>query len=134
LPLAPAVPEFRDSAALHRAQMLALLAQPETRALLQASRRVGDSLRPLCWMLGIEFSVLYPARPDPARPAAGATDGSIVGSVSPAPAADNAIHDPAPDETSSRAVATMRPMMSFGGEPPEGRSRAREGGDFFATA
>jgi hypothetical protein len=73
LPIAPNVPEFRDSAVAHRAWLLAVLAEPETRALLVASRRVGDTLRPLCWMLGIESSLLYPAPlvsvVDPARPA-----------------------------------------------------------------
>jgi hypothetical protein len=63
LPLAPNVPEFRDSAAGLRARLLGLLAEPEARALLLASRRIGDSLRPLCWMLGIEVSVLYPRPP-----------------------------------------------------------------------
>ncbi len=74
LPLAAAVPEFRDSAVVHRTQLLGLLAEPEAQALLLASRRVGDSLRPLCWMLGIEVAVLYPERPavlapDPEVPA-----------------------------------------------------------------
>jgi hypothetical protein len=61
--LAPAVPEFRDSAAAHGAELRHALAEPEMRELLLASRRVGDSLRPLCWMLGINTSILYPARP-----------------------------------------------------------------------
>jgi hypothetical protein len=134
LPLAPNVPEFRDSAAGHRALLLALLAEPEMRALLLASRRVGDSLRPLCWMLGIESSVLYPA-----RPAAGAAVVSGVDAVSPAPTADDRVPDPVTDETSSRVVATqvvatMETIMGGGIEPPAGRPRPLEGGDFFATA
>jgi hypothetical protein len=130
LPLAPNVPEFRDSAVLHRALLLGVLAEPETRALLLASRRVGDTLRPLCWMLGIEVSVLYP---DP--PAAGAAVVSDVDAVSSAPAADHRVPDPVTDDSASRVVATVGPITRGVIEPDAGRPRAREGGgDFFATA
>ena len=126
IPVAPNVPDFRDSAAGHRAWLLAVLAEPETRALLLASRRVGDSLRPLCWMLGIESSVLYPARPadltpDPVVPAPESA------AAMSAPTADNRVPDPAP------AVATLGPIMAAGTESTPPRPRAREGVDFFAT-
>jgi hypothetical protein len=126
LPLAPNVPDFSACAVAHRALLLDVLAAPETRALLLASRRVGDSLRPLCWMLGIESSVLYPA------PLV-----SDVDAVSPAPAADARGATPVADEGALSAVATQGvapagPMMSCGIDPPEERPRAREGGDFFS--
>jgi hypothetical protein len=134
LPIAPNVPEFRDSAAWHRARLLAVLADPEVQALLLVSRRVGDTLRPLCWMLGIEASVLYPA-----RPAAGAADVSSVDAVSSAPTAADRMPDPVTDETAfsasaTRTVATLGPMMAVGTESTPARPRAREGGDFFTTA
>ncbi len=122
LPFAPNVPEFRDSAVAHRALLLNVLAEPETQALLRASRRVGDSLRPLCWMLGIESSVLYPAPV------------SVVDAMGPAPAraADDRGPSPVTDERASSTiappvVATPGPIMPGVMEPPAE-------GDFFATA
>jgi hypothetical protein len=135
LPLAPNVPEFRDSAAGHRAWLLALLEEPETQALLLASRRVGDTLRPLCWMLGIEVSVLYPA-----RPVAGAAVVSVVDAVPvDAVAADNRVSDPVTDETAipafaTHGVATMGTIMAAETEFPLPRPRARDGDEFFAMA
>jgi hypothetical protein len=124
LPLAPNVPEFRDSAAGLRAQLLGLLAEPETRALLLASRRVGDSLRPLCWMLGIEVSVLYPARP------AAQTVVVISDPVAPAPAGADSV----PDENAVPAVARPAPIIPGVMQSPPAWPSAPENGDFFATA
>jgi hypothetical protein len=121
LPLAPNVPEFRDSAAAHRALLLDVLAEPETRALLLASRRVGDSLRPLCWMLGIESSVLYPA------PLV-----SFVDAVHPAPGADDRGATPVTDERSSDAIAP--PIVATLGQGMPGVIEPPAGHDFFATA
>jgi hypothetical protein len=134
LPIAPNVPEFRDSAAWHRALLLGLLAEPEMQALLLASRRVGDALRPLCWMLGIEAAVLYPA-----RPAARAAVVSMIDPVSSAPSADNRAPDPVTDEAAfsagaTQAVTTTGPIMAAATKTPPARSRAREGVDFFKTA
>jgi hypothetical protein len=124
LPLAPSVPEFRDSAVAHRAEIRRLLEAPEMRALLLASRRVGDTLRPLCWMLGIEAALLYPA-----RPAACAPD-FCADPLGPAPAAAN----PAPEQDEVFAVATNRPIVPAVIEPPSAWPRAGEGGDVFAMA
>jgi hypothetical protein len=123
LPLAPNVPEFRESAVLHRALLLGVLAEPETRALLLASRRVGDSLRPLCWMLGIEVSLLYPAAANLAPPTADAA-------ATPAPSADDRGPNPVTDEICSpvvatRIVAAMEPIMRGVIEPSAGRARGR---------
>ncbi len=131
LPLAPNVPDFRDSAVAHRAMLLAVLAEPEARALLLASRRVGDALRPLCWMLGIEVSVLYPARP--------AASTAVVDAVSSAsaPAADTRIPDPVTDETACSACPTPSTITAPGTdtapgtELPPARTRGAAGGDFF---
>jgi hypothetical protein len=130
LPLAPNVVGFRESAVWHRAQLLGLLAEPETQALLRASRHVGDTLRPLCWMLAIETSLLYPApppapaavvsTPDPSDPAPGHASGA-------ARSAEN----PMPSKNEVFAVATPRPFMASVIEP---LPRAREGDDFFAMA
>jgi hypothetical protein len=125
LPIAPNVPDFRDSAVGHRAQLLGLLAEPETQALLLASRRVGDSLRPLCWMLGIEVSLLYPA-----RPAASAV--VVLGGDTPHPAPVGAAN-PELDGNEASAAATPTPIRPDVPEFPPARPRAREGGDFFAT-
>jgi hypothetical protein len=133
LPLAPSAPQFRDSAAAHRALLLGVLAEPRMRALLMASRRVGDSPPPLRWMLGIDVSVLYPAA------AARASVGSGVDVVASAPAAtaDHGVPDPVTDNTASsavaaRVVATAGPIVTGVIEPLT--ARARQGGDFFATA
>jgi hypothetical protein len=134
LPLVPNVPEFRDSAVWHRALLLGLLAEPEMRALLLASRRVGDSLRPLCWMLGIDVSVLYPARP--------AAGGVVVSTGNPVPSAPTADHrgpDPVTDNTEVSAAAIHDvtkpgPITAAGTESPPARSRAREGGNFLTRA
>jgi hypothetical protein len=128
LPFAPNVPEFRDSAAGLRLLLLGLLAEPETQALLLASRRVGDSLRPLCWMLGIEASLLYPARP------VAQTVVATPDSVAPAPAPDNRVPIPATDENASPAFATPGPTMAVVTEPPPARSGASDSDDFFAMA
>jgi hypothetical protein len=130
LPFASAVPEFRDSAATHRELLLRLLGEPETRALLLVSRRVGDSLRPLCWMLGIEVSVLYPA-----RPGASAAVKSIIDPGCPAPAtsADNRVLDPLPNENAISAFARANPIMVAGTDSPPAQPRAREGDPFFTT-
>jgi hypothetical protein len=125
LPLAPNVPDFRESAAFHRGELLSLLAEPETRALLLASRRVGDSLRPLCWMLGIESSVLYPA-----RPSAGV---SGVDAAPSAPDADTQMPDPVTDETVFSADATSMPNMAGRTDSPS-RPRARDRDEFFKIA
>ncbi len=124
LPLAPNVPEFRDSAVAHRALLLGVLAAPETQALLLASRRLGDSLRPLCWMLGIEVSMLFPAAAV-----------SVVDAVSPAPAADDRGPDPVTDKTASAAFATP-PMAIIAAETdsPPARPPARDSDEFFAMA
>jgi hypothetical protein len=118
--LAPAVPEFRDSAAAHGEALRPLLAAPEMRALLLASRRVGDSLRPLCWMLGIETAILYPA------PTAGSTPESLVSA--PVGAA------PVLDQNERPAVATPRAVFLEIIETPWIRPSAPEGGAFFETA
>jgi hypothetical protein len=124
LPLAPCVPNFRDSAVAYREEIRRLLEAPEMRALLLASRRVGDTLRPLCWMLGIEAALLYPA-----RPAACAPD-FCADPLGPAPAAAN----PAPEQDEVFAVATNRPIVPAVIEPPSAWPRAGEGGDVFAMA
>jgi hypothetical protein len=123
--VAPAVPGFRDSAAAHGEQLRRVLAEPETQALLLASRRVGDVLRPLCWMLGIETALLYPAR----SPASAA-----VSSPYPlVPAAGSAVATAASAAATAVTVATPRPITPGATNPPPAWPRAREGADFFAT-
>jgi hypothetical protein len=46
-----------------------LLGQPEMRAILAATPKVGRVLAPLCFMLGIEESLLRPVSPAPSLPA-----------------------------------------------------------------
>jgi hypothetical protein len=123
LPLAPSVPEFRDSAVAHREDIRRLLEAPEMRALFLASRRVGDSLRPLCWMLGIEAALLYPARP--ARAEEVRDDPLIATSLTA---------EPVPDGTEVSVVATRRRIVSAATEPPAVWPPAGEDGDFFAIA
>jgi hypothetical protein len=125
------VPEFRDSAVGQRALLLGVLAEPETQALLLASRRVGDSLRPLCWMLGIEVSVLYPARQAPARPVG---DAAAAPDVDASPLADTRLPDPVTEEDTLSAITAPMTITAAGGESPPVRPRPREGGDFFTTA
>jgi hypothetical protein len=122
--LAPAVPEFRDSAAAHGEALRLLLAAPEMRALLLASRHVGDSLRPLCWMLGINTSFLYPARP--------AASNGISGPDPLVPARADA--NPTLDQNEGDAAGTPGPPLPGFIEPPPARPSAPEGGEFFATA
>ncbi len=136
LPLAPNVPEFRDSAVWHRELLLAVLAEPETRALLLASRRAGDALRPLCWMLGIESSILYPARPAPDQPAAGA---AVVSVVDPVSSADNPMPDPVRDKTAcspfaTRIIATAEPILGAATDTNPARPRARDDDELFAIS
>jgi hypothetical protein len=59
-PLAPAVPEFRESAVACGEHPRRLLVEPEMRTLLMLSPSVGNSSRSMCWMLGVETSLLYP--------------------------------------------------------------------------
>jgi len=122
LPIAPNVPEFRDSAVAHRAWLLALLAEPETQALLLASRRVGDTLRPLCWMLGIEVSVLYPARQ---------ATGSVVDPASPTPAAEDEALNPVAGEPAFPASVTPPPIVDAGVQCSPAGPRAPVGGNSF---
>jgi hypothetical protein len=124
LTLAPSVPEFRDSAVAHREDIRRLLEAPEMRALFLASRRVGDSLRPLCWMLGIEAALLYPARPA-ARDAVSTPGPSV-----PAPE----VASPTADQDAASAVAMHRPIVPAVMEPPSAWPRAGESDDFFAMA
>ncbi len=130
LPLAPNVPAFRDSAAGLRAGLLGLLAEPEAQAFLLTSRRVGDSLRPLCWMLGIEASVLYPA-----RPAASAADVLPPDRWAAAPvvASGKPVKSPVTDDNTCPVVPTHGPIAFGVIEAPGGWPGAREG-DFFAIA
>jgi hypothetical protein len=76
-PLAPAVARFPGSAPACAEELRHALADPEMRALLMASRQVGDSLRPLCWMLGVEKSLLYPESRVAAVPAVVAIDPTV---------------------------------------------------------
>jgi hypothetical protein len=136
LPLAPNVPAFRDSAAGLRAGLLGLLAEPEAQAFLLTSRRVGDSLRPLCWMLGIESSILYPARPAPDQPAAGA---AVVSVVDPVSSADNPMPDPVRDKTAcspfaTRIIATAEPILGAATDTNPARPRARDDDELFAIS
>jgi hypothetical protein len=127
LPLAPNVPGFRESAAFHRGELLVLLAEPEAQALLLTSRRVGDSLRPLCWMLGIEVSVLYPARP--------VGDAAVVLTHDPSPPKSAGSEaSPVTGESEGSVVVTPgRIVAPRTGSPPT-PPRARDGDDFFAMA
>jgi hypothetical protein len=99
LGLAPQIPRFVWSAPACRARLERVLDDPEMRVLLMASRRVGDSLRPLCWMLGVEFSVLYPAGPVAAV--------AMADDVSEAP---REAAGPAGDAAHSRDVAVAPPF------------------------
>ncbi len=134
LPLAPNVPEFRDSAVAHRALLLSVLAEPRTQALLLANRRVGDSLRPLCWMLGIVVSVLYPT---PLVAGAAVVSGGDAVPSAPVATAARGVPDPIVDGTTfsafgARFVATAEPIVAGVIEPLA--PRARGDGDLFSTA
>jgi hypothetical protein len=123
LPIAPAVPEFRDSAAAHRELLLRLLAEPKTRTLLLASRRVGDSLRPLCWMLGIEVSVLYPAPPSAE---------TVVATPDPVALAPAGV-GPSGDKNEIPAAARPTPITPGVTQSPTACPAAADDGGFFAT-
>jgi hypothetical protein len=66
--LAPQIFDCRYSAAFHAKELRRLLAEPEMRALLMANRYAGDSLRRVCWALGVEESLLYDEPSAPAAP------------------------------------------------------------------
>jgi hypothetical protein len=58
----------RFGAAQFAGQLRHLLGQPEMRALLAATPKAGRLLAPLCFMLGIEESMLRPVLPAPPPP------------------------------------------------------------------
>jgi hypothetical protein len=64
------------NAAIYGEALRRLLGDPEMAALLAATPRVGKLLRPLCWGLGIEASLLR-SRPAPAPPVAAIAEATI---------------------------------------------------------
>jgi hypothetical protein len=78
-------------------------------------------------MLGIESSVLYPA-----RPTAGAAPVSGVDAVSSELPADIPEPDPVTNENALSAIATPMPIMAAGTASPPARPRARDGDAFSA--
>jgi hypothetical protein len=104
-------------AAVWGAAMRDLLADPRMAALLAATPRMGKLLRPLCWGLGIEASMLQPrvAPPDAAEAATAAVDAEA-------------------DEIVSRDAAVMTPVAARDKAPaatrPDGFCLLR----FFAPA
>jgi hypothetical protein len=95
-------------AAAWGAAMRELLADPEMAALLAATPRMGELLRPLCWGLGIEASVLKPT------PAAG----SVVG--------ETATASLVPDDGGSRSRGGTATAGTMSSDPPENATVARD--------
>jgi hypothetical protein len=118
--LAPAVARFPGSAPACAEELRQALADPEMRALLMSSRRVGDSLRPLCWMLGVEKSLLYPEAAVAAAP--------VVVALDPTVATETEMVFATPPAAAAPPVSTMPGSMSACRESPGARAER----DFFA--